>query len=90
MASDMVARFDHVLVDEYQDTNRLQASIFLALKPTARALQLWATMHSRFTRSEPRGSEHSGLSCCISPLRRDVTLDRNYRSTDAILGQPTL
>ena len=27
------ARFDHVLVDEYQDTNRLQASILLALKP---------------------------------------------------------
>jgi DNA helicase-2/ATP-dependent DNA helicase PcrA len=24
-------RFDHVLVDEYQDTNRLQASILLAL-----------------------------------------------------------
>jgi DNA helicase-2/ATP-dependent DNA helicase PcrA len=27
------ARFDHVLVDEYQDTNRLQSSILLALKP---------------------------------------------------------
>jgi CDP-diacylglycerol pyrophosphatase len=26
-------RFDHVLVDEYQDTNQLQASILLALKP---------------------------------------------------------
>ena len=26
-------RFDHVLVDEYQDTNRLQAAILLALKP---------------------------------------------------------
>ena len=26
-------RFDHVLVDEYQDTNRLQASILLGLKP---------------------------------------------------------
>src|SRR5206468_12551332 len=26
-------RFDHVLVDEYQDTNRLQAAILLAMKP---------------------------------------------------------
>src|SRR6476660_198229 len=26
-------RFDHVLVDEYQDTNRLQASVLLALRP---------------------------------------------------------
>jgi DNA helicase-2/ATP-dependent DNA helicase PcrA len=26
-------RFDHVLVDEYQDTNRLQARVLLALRP---------------------------------------------------------
>ena len=31
-------RFDHVLVDEYQDTNRLQASILLAMKPDGRGL----------------------------------------------------
>src|SRR6516225_5479889 len=30
--------FDHVLVDEYQDTNRLQASVLLALKPDGRGL----------------------------------------------------
>jgi DNA helicase-2/ATP-dependent DNA helicase PcrA len=28
----MGGRFDHVLVDEYQDTNRLQATILHALK----------------------------------------------------------
>ncbi len=32
------ARFDHVLVDEYQDTNLLQASILLALKPDGRGV----------------------------------------------------
>ena len=37
-AAEIGARFDHVLVDEYQDTNRLQASILLALKPTGRGL----------------------------------------------------
>jgi DNA helicase-2/ATP-dependent DNA helicase PcrA len=31
-------RFAHVLVDEYQDTNRLQAAILLALKPSGRGL----------------------------------------------------
>ena len=31
-------RFDHVLVDEYQDTNRLQSSILLALKPAGAGL----------------------------------------------------
>jgi hypothetical protein len=30
--------FDHVLVDEYQDTNALQASILLGLKPDGRGL----------------------------------------------------
>ena len=33
IARDVESRFDYVLVDEYQDTNRLQASILLALKP---------------------------------------------------------
>src|SRR5690242_6293515 len=34
IAAEIAERFDHVLVDEYQDTNRLQSSILLALKPT--------------------------------------------------------
>ena len=38
IADDLSARFDHVMVDEYQDTNRLQASILLNLKPTGRGL----------------------------------------------------
>ena len=33
LAEDLGRRFDHALVDEYQDTNRLQASILLGLKP---------------------------------------------------------
>ena len=38
IASDVSGRFDHVLVDEYQDTNRLQASILFKLKPDGRGL----------------------------------------------------
>ena len=38
IADDVGGRFDHVLVDEYQDTNRLQSSILLALKPGGRGL----------------------------------------------------
>ena len=36
LAGEIGGRFDHVLVDEYQDTNRLQAAILLALKPDGR------------------------------------------------------
>ena len=36
LADDIGKRFDHVMVDEYQDTNRLQASVLMALKPGGR------------------------------------------------------
>jgi DNA helicase-2/ATP-dependent DNA helicase PcrA len=39
LADEIGGRFDHIMVDEYQDTNRLQSSILLALKPTGRGLQ---------------------------------------------------
>ncbi len=38
LAREIGARFDHVLVDEYQDTNRLQAAILLAMKPDGAGL----------------------------------------------------
>jgi UvrD/REP helicase N-terminal domain len=38
LIADVARRFDHVLVDEYQDTNRIQARILLALKPDERGL----------------------------------------------------
>jgi DNA helicase-2/ATP-dependent DNA helicase PcrA len=38
LAGDIGDRFDHVMVDEYQDTNRLQASVLMALKPGGRGL----------------------------------------------------
>src|SRR5262249_51415397 len=38
IAADVSGRFDHVLVDEYHDTNRLQSSILLSLKPKGRGL----------------------------------------------------
>ena len=36
LASEVRQQFDHVLVDEYQDTNALQAAILLGLKPDGR------------------------------------------------------
>ena len=38
LAEEVGGRFDHVLVDEYQDTNRLQSSILLGLKPGGQGL----------------------------------------------------
>ncbi len=38
VAAQIRARFDHVLVDEYQDTNALQAEIVVGLAPTGRGV----------------------------------------------------
>ena len=38
LAAEIGARFDHVLIDEYQDTNRLQAAILAGLKPDGRGV----------------------------------------------------
>jgi DNA helicase-2/ATP-dependent DNA helicase PcrA len=38
LADEIGGRFDQVMVDEYQDTNRLQSSILLALKPSGHGL----------------------------------------------------
>jgi superfamily I DNA/RNA helicase len=54
LATEIGGMFDHVLVDEYQDTDRLQASILLALKPDGRGSPSSATMRNRSIPSAPR------------------------------------
>lgn len=87
IAEHLGGRFDHILVDEYQDTNRLQASILLALKPNGRGLTVVgddAQSIYSFRAAEVRNildfPEH------FAEPARVVTLDRNYRSTDAVLN----
>jgi DNA helicase-2/ATP-dependent DNA helicase PcrA len=52
VATQMRADFDHILVDEYQDTNRLQAAILLALAPDGAGLTVVGddAEHPRFRR----------------------------------------
>lgn len=87
LADAMGARFDHVLVDEYQDTNRLQASILLGLKPDGRGLTVVgddAQSIYSFRAAEVRNILDFPKQ--FATPARLVTLERNYRSTDAILG----
>ena len=87
LAEDMGHRFDHVLVDEYQDTNRLQAAILLSLKPDGRGLTVVgddAQSIYSFRAAEVRNILDFPAS--FSPPAALVTLDRNYRSTETILA----
>jgi DNA helicase-2/ATP-dependent DNA helicase PcrA len=86
LARHVSARFDHVLVDEYQDTNRLQAAILLALKPDGRGLTVVgddAQSIYSFRAAEVRNI--LDFPMLFTPPARIVTLERNYRSTQPIL-----
>jgi DNA helicase-2/ATP-dependent DNA helicase PcrA len=87
IAADVGARFDHVLVDEYQDTNRLQASILLALKPDGRGLTVVGDdAQSIYSFRAATVRNILDFPAHFSPPAAIVTLERNYRSTPPILA----
>lgn len=87
IAEDIGSRFDHVLVDEYQDTNRLQASILLALKPGGQGLTVVGDdAQSIYSFRAATVRNILDFPAAFSPAANIVTLDRNYRSTQPILA----
>jgi DNA helicase-2/ATP-dependent DNA helicase PcrA len=87
LASEVRQHFDHVLVDEYQATNALQAAILLGLKPDgagltvvgddAQAIYSFRAANVRNILDFPNQ---------FAPPARIVTLEANYRSTQPILA----
>ena len=87
VAQDVADRFDHVLVDEYQDTNRLQASILLALKPNGRGLTVVGDdAQSIYSFRAATVRNILDFPNHFSPKAEVLTLERNYRSTQPILA----
>lgn len=87
LAEDIGNRFDHVLVDEYQDTNRLQASVLLALKPGGRGLTVVGDdAQSIYSFRAASVRNILDFPTHFSPAADVITLDRNYRSTQPILA----
>ncbi len=87
LATEVAELFDHVLVDEYQDTNLVQARILLALRPAGRGVTVvgddaqaiygFRAATVRNILDFPRQFE---------PAAEVVTLEQNYRSTQPILA----
>ena len=87
LAEDIGGRFDHVLVDEYQDTNRLQSSILLALKPGGHGLTVVGDdAQSIYSFRAATVRNILDFPDQFSPPASIITLDRNYRSTQSILA----
>jgi DNA helicase-2/ATP-dependent DNA helicase PcrA len=86
LARELGARFDHVLVDEYQDTNRLQAAILLGLKPDGRGVTVVGDDAQAIYGF--RGAEVRNIldfPRAFARPARIVTLERNYRSVQPVL-----
>ncbi|MFT8783611.1 MAG: ATP-dependent helicase [Acetobacter syzygii] len=86
LAADIGSKWDHVLVDEYQDTNRLQADILLGMKPDGRGLTVVGDdAQSIYAFRAATVRNILDFPASFDPPARVVTLDRNYRSTKPIL-----
>ena len=78
--------FDHVLVDEYQDTNALQAAILLAMKPDGRGLTVVGDdAQSIYAFRGATVRNILDFPAAFEPPAQVVTLEQNYRSTKPIL-----
>ncbi len=86
LAQAVSAMFDHILVDEYQDTNSLQAEILLALRPSGEGLCVVGDDAQSIYGFRAANVENIlGFPERFSPSARIVTLKDNYRSTQPIL-----
>jgi DNA helicase-2/ATP-dependent DNA helicase PcrA len=87
IAEDISGRFDHALIDEYQDTNRLQASILLNLKPSGRGLTVVGDdAQSIYSFRAANVGNILDFPGHFTPKAELITLEQNYRSTQPILA----
>ncbi|MEO5844192.1 MAG: ATP-dependent helicase [Caldimonas sp.] len=87
VGAQIASRFDHVLVDEYQDTNRLQAEIVHRLRPDGTGLTVVgddAQSIYSFRAAEVRNI--LDFAARFTPAATVLTLEQNYRSTAPILA----
>jgi ATP-dependent DNA helicase UvrD/PcrA len=86
LAAEIGGRFDHILVDEYQDTNRLQSKILLRLKPEGRGLMVVGDdAQSIYSFRAATVRNILDFPKHFRPEADVVTLEQNYRSTQPIL-----
>jgi DNA helicase-2/ATP-dependent DNA helicase PcrA len=83
LAAEIGARFDHVLVDEYQDTNVLQAEILQRLKPSGEGVTVVGDEAQAIYSF--RAATVENIRNFQNQGRTTVSLEENYRSTQQIL-----
>jgi len=85
-AEQIGSSFDHVLVDEYQDTNLVQAKILNAIKPDGSGITVVGDDAQSIYSF--RAADVENILCFperFMPAAQVITLEQNYRSTQPIL-----
>jgi DNA helicase II / ATP-dependent DNA helicase PcrA len=86
LAQHVSGHFDHVLVDEYQDTNKLQAQILHAMKPDGAGLVVVGDDAQAIYSFRAAAVENIlGFPDRFNPKAEVIVLAQNYRSTQEVL-----
>ena len=86
LAQSLGGNFDHVLVDEYQDTSALQGEIIQALKPDGNGVTVVGDDAQAIYSFRAAAVENIlGFADRFKPKADMVVLSQNYRSTQPIL-----
>ncbi|HWG72008.1 MAG TPA: ATP-dependent helicase [Steroidobacteraceae bacterium] len=86
LAQSLSKNFDHVLVDEYQDTSTLQGEVVQALKPDGRGVTVVGDDAQAIYSFRAAAVENIlGFADRYKPKAEIVVLAQNYRSTQQVL-----
>src|ERR1700734_2080772 len=86
LAQSLSKNFDHVLVDEYQDTSSLQGDIIHALKPDGKGITVVGDDAQAIYSFRAAAVENIlGFADRYKPKADMIVLSQNYRSTQPIL-----
>jgi DNA helicase II / ATP-dependent DNA helicase PcrA len=86
IAKSVSAHFDHILVDEYQDTNKLQGDILNALKPDGQGVTVVGDDAQAIYSFRAAAVENIlGFPDRFRPKAEVITLAQNFRSSQSIL-----
>jgi DNA helicase-2/ATP-dependent DNA helicase PcrA len=85
-AAEIGSGFDHILVDEYQDTNLVQAHILRALRPDGQGVTVVGDdAQSIYSFRAAEVENILGFPDQFIPSAQVISLEQNYRSTQPIL-----
>jgi DNA helicase II / ATP-dependent DNA helicase PcrA len=86
LAQQVGANFDHILVDEYQDTNRLQAEIVHGLRPDGAGVTVVGDdAQSIYSFRGTVVENILNFPDAYTPKAEVITLAQNYRATQPVL-----